>query len=325
MPRLVFRAACLALLCTAVAGSSAAQGPSSAGAKVWYLKKPPAQTQSSKSAKERGINPCNTQDPGFGIYERWSRAPSMGQMIMPVKGGVSPAGEFDVMFHFHGHEAARKEWVQVMDGAVLVGIDLGNGSGPYEQSFADPGAFKTLLTSVEQAVSEHAGLPRARARRIGLSAWSAGYGAVQQIVGQPFGRERVDAVILLDGLHCGYTSQSLNELQIGAFVDFARKAAAGDRFMMVSHSSIIPPGYASTTETANFLVYKLGGRAQPAQPRPNDPMGLELISRFSKGSFHMRGFSGNDKMDHCAHIGFFRDVLKVYIKPRWNSPRGSAG
>ncbi|HVJ20443.1 MAG TPA: hypothetical protein VM686_33745 [Polyangiaceae bacterium] len=323
MSRLPLRVALLALL-TAIASNTAGKKPGSDGAKAWYLKKPPAITQTSKSAKERGVNPCNTRDPGFGIYDRWSRAPSMGQMIAPQKGGVSPAGLFDVMFHFHGHEAVRKEWVQVMDGAVLVGIDLGNGSGPYEQTFANPAAFKTLLASVEKAMTERTGIT-AHARRIGLSAWSAGYGAVQQIIGQPLGRERVDSVILLDGLHCGYAHNSLNELQIGSFIDFARQAAARDKFMMVSHSSIIPPGYASTTETANFLVYKLGGNVQTARSRTSDPMGLELITRFSKGDFHVRGFSGNDKMDHCAHIGFLRDVLKIYVKPRWNSPRGYGG
>jgi hypothetical protein len=324
MSRPLLRSLAIAAVCMAVAGSSAGQKASVGGAKVWYLKKPGSVTQTSKSAKERGVNPCNTQDPGFGIYEHWSRDPSMGQMIAPLKGGVTPSGAFDVMFHFHGHEAIRKEWVQVMDGAVLVGIDLGNGSGPYEQTFANPAVFKTLLASVEQAMSKRSGIT-AHARRIGLSAWSAGYGSVQQIIAQPLGRERVDTVVLLDGLHCGYSKNSLNELQIGSFIDFAKRAAARDKFMMVSHSSIIPPGYASTTETANFLVHKLGGRAQPAQPRPSDPMGLELISRYSKGDFHVRGFSGNDKMDHCAHIGFLRDVLKVYIKPRWNSPRGYGG
>ncbi len=45
----------------------------------------------------------------------------MGQFIMPVHGGLTPRGDFDLMVHFHGHEPVRKEWVQVMDGAVLVG------------------------------------------------------------------------------------------------------------------------------------------------------------------------------------------------------------
>jgi hypothetical protein len=66
----------------------------------------------------------------------------MGQLIMPQKGGVTASGSFDVMFHFHGHEAVRKDWIQVMDGAVLVGVTLGTGSGPYEVAFRGTGAFE---------------------------------------------------------------------------------------------------------------------------------------------------------------------------------------
>src|SRR5262249_28765026 len=96
----------------------------------WVTQKPSAATQVQKSAKDRGVNPCNTPDLGLGIYDHWSRESSIGQLIMPQHGGVTNDGGFDVMIHFHGHEPVRKEWVQVMDGAVLVGIDLGIGSGP---------------------------------------------------------------------------------------------------------------------------------------------------------------------------------------------------
>jgi LysM repeat protein len=80
--------------------------------KGYVAKKPGRATQVQKSSKERGVNPCNTPDPGFGIYDRWSRGITMGQFIMPQKGGVTASGQFDVMFHFHGHEAVRKEWVR---------------------------------------------------------------------------------------------------------------------------------------------------------------------------------------------------------------------
>jgi hypothetical protein len=261
----------------------------------WVMEKPAPETQTQKTAKERGVNPCNTPDPGWGIYDHWSRAPSMGQMIMPQKGGVTASGSFDVVFHFHGHEPVRKEWVRVMDGAVLVGIDLGLGSGPYASAFGSPDAFK-----------------------------NAGYGAVGEILGQDYGRKKVDVVILLDGLHSGYSGSSLNEVQLKPFVEFARAAAAKRRFMFVSHSSIIPPGYASTTETSNFLIQKVGGKPSKRSPRSGDPMGLALNSRYTKGSFHVRGYDGNDKMDHCAHIGLLQDVLKVHLKPRWSSPKGRA-
>ncbi|MCU0690837.1 MAG: LysM peptidoglycan-binding domain-containing protein [Polyangiaceae bacterium] len=283
---------------------------------------PPAWTQTQKTAAERGVNPCMTPDPGWGVYDTWSRAPSMGQMIAPQRGGISRSGAFDVMFHFHGHEPVRKEWVKVMDGAVLVGIDLGIGSGPYDQAFAVPARFGELVRSVEHAMAEKTGNSRAHVRKVGLSAWSAGYGAVGRILSQPQGKRLVDTVVLLDGLHCGYQGKSLDETQLGPFIQFAQQAAAGRKLMVVSHSSIIPPGYASTTETAHFLIQKVGGRPRGVRPRGSDPMGLELISRYSRGSLHVRGYKGNDKMDHCAHIGLFKDILKVHVKRRWGSPRG---
>jgi hypothetical protein len=310
--------------CLLSAGAGAAEPGRGTTAPAGFVpKKPPRSTQVSKSVAERGgVNPCNTADPGFGSYDKWARGIDMGQLIMPANKKFARGGQFDVMFHFHGHEAARKEWITVMDGAVLVGIDLGLGSGPYETAFDAPEAFAHLIESVERAVAKKIGRETAKARRIGLSAWSAGYGAIQKILGQKFGKERVDSVVLLDGLHCGYQGQGVNALQIQAFTGFAKEAAAGRKLMFVSHSSIIPPGYASTTETANFLIHEVGGR--PKASKGAGPLGLELISRYTKGNFHVRGFSGNDKMDHCAQLGLYRDILKIHIKPRWNTPRVTA-
>jgi hypothetical protein len=287
------------------------------------LAKPPAWTQKQKSSAERGVNPCNTKDPGFGDYDKWDRGIAMGQMLAPKKRTLNSRGEFDLMIHFHGHEAVRKEWVQVMHDTVLVGIDLGIGSGPYETAFAPHGTIKSLVDSVERAIAKRSGNPNAHVRRLGLSAWSAGYGAVQNILSDPWSREHVDAVVLLDGLHCGYQGKSLNTAQLKPFLEFSARAAGGERLMVVTHSSIIPPGYASTTETANFLIAELGGKPTRTQPRASDPMGLELISRYSRGAFHVRGFAGNDTLDHCAQIGLYRDVLKVHVLPRWKSRRGT--
>jgi LysM repeat protein len=289
---------------------------------AWVIAKPASVTQVQKTAQVRGVNPCNTPEQGFGIYDRWSRESSIGQLIMPQRGGTTGDGGFDVMIHFHGHEPVRKEWVRVMEGPVHVGIDLGIGSGPYMSAFGAPDSFKRLLESVEKAMAKKTGKKNVHVRKVGLSAWSAGYGAVQEIIAKPANAELVDLVILLDGLHSGYRGNVVNETQIKPFVDWAQRAARGDKLMFVSHSSIIPPGYASTTETANFLVWKVGGKPTRTKPRGNDPMGLDLISRYSKGKFHVRGYSGNDKMDHCAHIGLYRDVLKVHVMPRWKSPRG---
>ncbi len=290
---------------------------------VFVPEKPTEKSQTQKSVDDRGgVNPCMSEDPGNGVYEPWNRAPSMGQMLIPARGGVTKDGRFDVVIHFHGHDPVRKEFVRVMDGAVLVGITLGIGSGAYSEAFASPNAFKELLASVEEEVAKKRDLKSAKVRKVALTAWSAGYGAVEQILRQKQGKEQVDAVVLLDGLHSGYDADgSLQDNQLAPFVDFAKRAKAGKRFMYVSHSSIIPPGYSSTTETAGYLVHALGAKYKPSKRR-KDRWGLELNHKFDAGNFHVRGYDGNDKMDHCAHIGLLRDVLKTHVKPRWKTPKG---
>lgn len=270
-----------------------------------------------------GIHPCMTPDPGFGIYDGWNGSGmSMGQVLLPHQGGISKTGQFDVVIHFHGHEPIRKEFVKTARGIVLVGIDLGIGSGAYQNAFSSPSAFTSLLTSIEGAVARHAGRPSAKVRRLALASWSAGYGAIEQILRQPIGK-RVDSVVLLDSLHAGYVDEAAKTLkaeQLTPFVAFAKRAAARQTFMYLSHSSIVPPGYASTTEVADYVVRQLGGR--PKKASRQDVLGLDMIDRFDKGNFHMRGYTGDDKPDHCAHIGLMMDIIRTHLEPRWRTPRG---
>jgi hypothetical protein len=243
-------------------------------------------------------------------------------MIMPHKGGITKGGGFDVVIHFHGHEPIRKEFVRTANGVVLVGIDLGIGSGAYANAFASPTTFERLLSSIEAAMAKKTGKKKARIRKLALSAWSAGYGAIEQILRQPAGK-KVDALVLLDSLHAGYADEQAKTLKvppIEPFIAFARRAAAGKTFMFMSHSSIIPPGYASTAETAHFVVQQLKGK--PKRAKRQDVLGLDLIQRYDRGNFHVRGYTGDDKPDHCAHIGLMADVMRVHLLPRWKSPKG---
>jgi hypothetical protein len=89
-----------------------------------------------------------------------------------------------------------------------------------------------------------------------------------------------------------------------------------------SYSSIVPPGYASTREVAHFLVSRLGGRIRTTKRA--DVLGLAMDERFDQGNYHLRGYLGDDKPDHCAHLGLLKDVVKAHLNRRWNPPRGAA-
>jgi len=281
----------------------------------------PKKKSSPPKKRRGGIHPCMTPDPGWGLYDPWSNAPSIGQMVAPRKGGITKTGAFDLIVHFHGHEPIRKEFVKTAKGSVLVGIDLGIGSGAYSSGFASPQVFTQLIASVEAAMAKKTGNKNAHVRHLALSSWSAGYGAIEQILRQPAGK-RVEAVVLLDSLHTGYVdehSHALKTQQIDVFVDYAKRAAKKQTFMYMSHSSIIPPGYASTTEVASYVIGELKGK--PKKAKRADVLGLDMIRRFDKGDFHVRGYTGDDKPDHCAHIGLMADIIRVHLEPRWKTPR----
>jgi len=277
-----------------------------------------------REGRPGNVNPCNTPDEGWGIYDHWSTAPSIGQMIAPQIGGVTKDGGFDLIVHFHGHEPIRKEFVKTAKGIVLVGIDLGIGSGPYASTFSSPETFEKLLRSVEAEMARRSGRKTAHVRKLALSSWSAGYGAVEQILRQPVAK-RIDAVILFDSLHTGYTDPDAKTLYtpgLDPFVDFAKQAAKGSRLMFQSYSSIIPPGYASTTETAHYVISQLGGK--PVKASRSDVLGLQMFEKYDKGNYRARGYRGDDKPDHCAHIGLMKVVVGTLLNKRWSPPLGRA-
>ncbi len=285
---------------------------------AWVLAPPAAFTQTEKTTDQRGINPCDTPDPGFGSYLPWVSSGQSAYVIVPK--GLSQKKYYDVVVHFHGREAARKQWVRSDTNFVMVGLDLGVGSGAYLDHFADPTELPRLLERVREVVRKKSGQPALEQRKLALASWSAGYGATQRAISSSWGATNIDGIILLDGLHTGFRDNDLVTEKLDPFANFASKAARGEKFFFMSHSSIVPPGYASTTTTANYLVWKLGGRPdQKAKSVQKMPMGLEQISYFNRGWFTMRGFSGNGKKDHCAHFGLLDRLVLPALKRRWGT------
>lgn len=88
--------------------------------------------------------------------------------------------------------------------------------------------------------------------------------------------------------------------------------------MFVSHSSIVPPGYASTTETAHYLATKLGVKVIRSSAKDSP-----LLSRYEQaksGGFLMRGYHGEGKDDHCAQIALITDAVSA-MEQRWQTPK----
>ncbi len=265
--------------------------------------------------RARGYNACFVPENGFGSYTQWERV-GRGWMILPRDAIRTHDGGYDVVVHFHGHEAVRHAFVEVAERTVLVGVDLGSTSVPYDRVFARPEAFTRLLEQVTLGLAQKSGDARAHIRHLALSSWSAGSGAVRRIVSQ-FGT-RIEAVILLDSLHSDYEPgppRRISLSPIAGVAAFAERATRGEAMLFLSHSQIVPPGYPSTTEIADQLIASVGGTRTPRQGM--NALGAELVSGFDRGGMHVRGYLGGDKAAHCAHVELLAEAVRDYLEPAW--------
>lgn len=211
---------------------------------------------------------------------------------------------FHLVVHFHGPAWIVNQSVTAADRrAVTATLNLGTGSGVYHRAFAEPAAFDSLVDGVEREVAAATGRP-ARAARITLTAWSAGHGAIRAILLDPAHVARVSDILLLDGMHTSYVPEgrvmalggTLDTTNLVAFAAFARAAARGEKRLLVVHSEIFPGTFASTTETADWLLAALGLRRVPVLRW--GPRGTQQLSEARSGRFALLGFAGNSAPDH---------------------------
>jgi len=212
-----------------------------------------------------------------------------------------------LLFFFHGG-TWLPEVAAARNRVAVVTVQAGSGSGTYSRLFDDEGRFAKLLAEAETKAGTT--FPR-----VYLGGWSAGCGSVRRILLIPDAYRRVDGVLLIDGIHTDYTDGKSGPLEskIGAgnlkiFETVGKDAIAGRKRVLITHSEIFPGTFASTTETADYLLDQLGV-ARHAVLRWG-PMGLQQLSEAKSGKFLLRGYAGNSAPDHVDQL----HALPVWLK-----------
>ena len=162
--------------------------------------------------------------------------------------------------------------------------------------------FQAIVAAAESEAA--AAMPSfERFREIQVSSFSAGYGAVRALL-RSATAQRIDRLMLLDGLHAshekdGPATGALPEEQMSPFLEYARRAEEGQVQMTITHSSIVPPSYASTTETADWLLARLFIRRKFLT---RSLMGMISTSEARSGRLRIIGFRGDSANDHIDHL-----------------------
>jgi hypothetical protein len=234
-----------------------------------------------------------------------------------VPDAVPRTGAVHVVVHFHGASWLPHQAVARADStAVAVAVNLGAGSAAYERPFAAPAAFDSLLDGVTREVAAVTGA-EPRIGSITVSAFSAGYGAVRALLREPRHFARIDALLLLDGLHTSYVPEAtpladggaLDTMNLVPFRAYAREAAQGSRRLLITHSEIFPGTYASTTETADWLIRELGLRRTAVLQW--GPRGMQQLAETVAGGFTVRAFAGTTAPDHIDHLHALPELLRA--------------
>ena len=239
--------------------------------------------------------------------QRWTL--SVGTLLLPESARVRDT--MPLYIHFHGAPWLAEWSVQQRDKrAAILTAQLGSGSGVYSQPFKEQSKFAALLDEAVYALSPQHPV---RFRPVVISGWSAGYGAIREILRNHENWSLIDAVVLEDGIHTSYVPEGqpgpLDPDGLDSFVEFAREAVAGRKKFLITHSEIYPGTYASTTECSGFLLAQLG--LKPKAVMKWGPLGMQQVSEARAGKLRVLGFAGNTASDHVDHIHATKSWLQM--------------
>lgn len=213
-----------------------------------------------------------------------------------------------LLLFFHGGDWLPEFAVAQQRDTAVIAVQAGAGSSTYAKLFADAATFPALIAEAESTSGMKFG-------EIELGGWSAGCGALRQILGDPGSYDRVSRVLCIDGVHAGYVNggpgpeeSQLVPTNVEAWLRFGRDALAGKKRLIITHSEIFPGTYASTTETADYLLRAWGLAAHPVVRW--GPMRTQMLSDVRAGGVRVVGFAGNSAPDHVDQMQSLPEFLK---------------
>jgi hypothetical protein len=235
----------------------------------------------------------------------------LGSLFVPeslfVQKKVSLKRHVNLLVFFHGGDWIPEFAAAQQRNMAVITIQAGAGSGSYVKLFTDPTRFLRLIAEAEAKSGLTFG-------EIDLGGWSAGCGALRQILGDPASYDRVSGVLCIDGVHTGYVSgkPGPEESQIETdnlqnWLRLGRDAMAGKKRFILTHSEIFPGTFASTTETADYLLREWGLVAHPVVKW--GPMKTQMLSEERAGGLLVAGFAGNSAPDHVDQLHSLPEYL----------------
>ncbi len=232
----------------------------------------------------------------------------------------SRGNKVDVLVHFHGSPALVRQRCQAAGlNCVVINVTYSGLSSVYRNPFgSDRELFQKIIDeALAELRRQHGFSEQTEWGKLAVSSFSAGFGAIREILKTPSYFDRIDAIYLVDSLYCGYVGDGTGKIQEGVvhpglmkdFLRYAQASADGEKVMIVTHCDGPTPGYASTRETADYLLEKLELQPQPVDlvvgeaDRDKSELGVfRLYRTANRNGFSLYGSPGDNVADHVHHL-----------------------
>ena len=216
----------------------------------------------------------------------------------------------NLLIHFHGNESIVAHAIDQNTNWAGVAVNLGGGSKAYSTPLLEKADFDALLSGIKANLNKPIG-------GIYLSGFSAGYGAIRAIL-RTDNYELIQGVLLLDGIHASYIPEStpisqggkIKEEDLDVFLKLAKDAVSGNKKFALTHSSIFPGTFVSTTESADFLLRALDMGREPVLKA--GPLGMQQVGQSMQGNFKVLAFAGNTAPDHIDHLHGLFHFMRLF-------------
>ena len=227
---------------------------------------------------------------------------AMGTLFVPE--AVLSRKEVRLLIFMHGGSWIP-EVAAARHGMAALVIQRADG---YKALFEKEEALQSVLTSA----SAQAGM---RWTQVTVGGWSAGCQGIRQMLRSPSSVGLIDRVVMIDGVHTSYPDSKPGPLEskldtgpLQPIAAFAREAMKGRKRLLITHSEIFPGTFASTTETADWLLAELGVKRRATLVW--GPMKTQQLSEASQSGFRLLGFAGNSAPDHVDQLHALPDWLE---------------
>ncbi len=236
--------------------------------------------------------------------ERWKL--EMGTLFVP--GARKADAEVPLLVFFHGGDWIPEVAAEKQGCAVLRVQQAGNYAAPFREA----GRFSAWLDGAAATAGK-------KWSHVTVGGWSAGCAALRELMKHPADADRVEAALFIDGIHTSYTAgkpgpveSSLDTKALEPVATWCRAALAGKKRALILHTEIFPGTFASTTETADWLLRELG--VQRRAVLEWGPMKTQQLSTAEEGGFTLLGFAGNSAPDHVDLLHALPDWLERLAK-----------